>query len=114
MTVHSRHRRRRLGLEPLEIRQMFSGNADEPPVVLWPVPASGLVSLAEARVTLGNLADGSTPEVRVNSGPWTALQPDAAGDVYLPRLRQGLRVRAGRGCGGRRRHYGQTRRSSAR
>jgi hypothetical protein len=89
MTVHSRHRRRRLGLEPLEIRQMFSGNADEPPVVLWPVPASGLVSLAEARVTLGNLADGSTPEVRVNSGPWTALQPDAAGDVYLPRLRQG-------------------------
>ena len=89
MTAQFRHTGRGLGLESLEIRQMLSGNPGESPVVLAPAPVAGVLTLAEARITLGNLAEGSTPQVRVNSGPWTALQPDAGGDASLPRLRQG-------------------------
>ena len=89
MTDQFRHTGRGLGLESLEIRQMLSGNPGESPVVLAPAPVAGVLTLAEARITLGNLAEGSTPQVRVNSGPWTALQPDAGGDASLPRLRQG-------------------------
>lgn len=89
MAGDRRHPDRRLGLESLEARQTLSGNPGEPPIVMAPAPAAGLLTLAQPRVTLGNLADGSTPQVKVNSGPWTALQPDAMGATSLPRLRQG-------------------------
>lgn len=80
---------RDLQLESLESRQVFSGDPAAAPLLLAPAPAEGRVTLAAARVTLGNLADGCTPQVRVNSGPWTPLQADAAGEAMLPRLRQG-------------------------